>query len=270
MIGVLVASLFLVHQPTSGELIIGIGLLGGARPLLRERNYLAYSAVMAPLVLLLMDGTGPFGAAVLGDRLLATIIGAALVIATNWGAAKIVNRRINADPILVSRGPVLTLWTAIVAERLGFERQEALTLGRAFTELSAYMKGRELGMSQTGLAGSKEAESRKELKYAEPLRVSILQREVPAVRGPQGVRALSKGEPIEPASVERYLESKFGDRLGAARRTMEMLAQSYAPDELAERAFALYEAFRPEVPEGTQGWDAAGVLDLKRIETIMA
>jgi hypothetical protein len=33
--------------------------------------------------------------------------------------------------ISINRAPVLTLWATVVAGRLGFERDEALTLGRA-------------------------------------------------------------------------------------------------------------------------------------------
>src|SRR4051812_24765632 len=43
--------------------------------------------------------------------------------------------------IHVNRAPVLTLWAAVVAERLGFERDEALTLGRALAGLTAHAKG---------------------------------------------------------------------------------------------------------------------------------
>jgi len=32
---------------------------------------------------------------------------------------------------MVNRAPVLTLWAAMVAEVLGFENDEALTIGRA-------------------------------------------------------------------------------------------------------------------------------------------
>jgi hypothetical protein len=35
-----------------------------------------------------------------------------------------------------NRAPVLTLWAAVVAEVLGFEHGEALTLGRAVTGLN--------------------------------------------------------------------------------------------------------------------------------------
>ena len=36
-----------------------------------------------------------------------------------------------ADDVKINRAPVLTLWPAVVAERLGFDWEEALTLGRA-------------------------------------------------------------------------------------------------------------------------------------------
>ena len=39
--------------------------------------------------------------------------------------------------IMVNRAPVLTLWAAVVAEVLGFEHGEALTLGRAVAGLNA-------------------------------------------------------------------------------------------------------------------------------------
>ena len=45
------------------------------------------------------------------------------------------------DTIRVNRAPVLTLWAAVVAERLGFDRDTALTLGQAVAGLSAHAKG---------------------------------------------------------------------------------------------------------------------------------
>ena len=44
----------------------------------------------------------------------------------------------------INCAPVLTLWASVVAGRLGFERDEALTLGRAVAGLNAYSKGRSL------------------------------------------------------------------------------------------------------------------------------
>ncbi|HKI85544.1 MAG TPA: hypothetical protein VKA53_02245 [Thermoanaerobaculia bacterium] len=48
--------------------------------------------------------------------------------------------------ITINRAPVLTLWAAVVAERLGFEWEEALTVGRAVAGLNAYAKGVRLGL----------------------------------------------------------------------------------------------------------------------------
>lgn len=51
-----------------------------------------------------------------------------------------------ADRVPVNRAPVLTLWAAVVAERLGFSREAALTLGRAVAGLNAQSKGLRLGI----------------------------------------------------------------------------------------------------------------------------
>jgi len=40
--------------------------------------------------------------------------------------------------VLVNRAPLLTLWAAAVAEVLGFEHDEALTLRRAVAGLNIY------------------------------------------------------------------------------------------------------------------------------------
>ena len=94
-------------------------------------------------------------------------------------------RQMMVKSIKVNRAPVLTLWGAVVAERLGFDRDEALTLA-----------------------------------------------------------------------------------LPDVERAMRTLAWALPPEELARRAFELYEHFRPEVPPGRRGWGAAGTLDLNLIVTL--
>ena len=51
-----------------------------------------------------------------------------------------------AKRIKINRAPVLTLWAAVVAERLGNDRDTALTLGKAVAGLNAQSKGRRLGI----------------------------------------------------------------------------------------------------------------------------
>ena len=169
-----------------------------------------------------------------------------------------------SDPqILVNRAPVLTLWAAIVAHRLGFDWNEALTLGRAVAGLSAQAKGRSLGIFQPAPKSLKK--QRSELGEGERIAVELMGRAVPVVQTPDGLRALEKEKAANPASVERYLEKAFGERLSEVRIAMAELAKSLPEADLVTHAFKLYEGFRPKVPPGERGWGAKGVLELKRI-----
>src|ERR1700675_464415 len=105
--------------------------------------------------------------------------------------------------VTINRAPVLTLWAAVVAERLGFDHAEALTLGRAVAGLNAHAKGVKLGIYEPAPATVKK--QRKELERGARLAVNLLNRAVPVGQTPDGLRALAKDKPIDPASVERYL-----------------------------------------------------------------
>jgi hypothetical protein len=48
--------------------------------------------------------------------------------------------------IKVNGAPVMTLWAAVVAKHLGFDEDEALTMGRVVAGLNAYAKGKALGV----------------------------------------------------------------------------------------------------------------------------
>jgi hypothetical protein len=169
-----------------------------------------------------------------------------------------------AKTIEVNRAPVLTLWAAVVAERLGFNRDEALTFGRAVAGLNAYSKGVRLGLFAPA-APQKVTERKKTLRRSEILQVDLLGRAVPATSTPDGLRALSKEQPISPKSVARYLDGKFGEALPDVRDAMERLARSRPPERLAVEAFHLYEEFRPKVPAGVKGWGSKATLDIGRI-----
>ena len=169
------------------------------------------------------------------------------------------------DAVTVNRAPVLTLWAAIVAERLGFTHDEALTLGRAVAGLNAYSKGKALGIFKPT---PKEVRAKREAKAKQVLQVELLHRAVPVVQTPEGLRALSKEQPVAPASVEKYLSSKFKDALGPVSAAMAELADSMDPEELAAEAYGLYEQFRPAIPAGEAGWGAAGTLSLAKIRKL--
>lgn len=169
--------------------------------------------------------------------------------------------------IRINRAPVLTLWAAIVAERLGFNHDEALTLGRAVAGLNAFSKGKALGLFKPSPA-SVRAEREKKARAAGVFHVELLHRAVPVLRTGEGLRAVAMDKPVDPASVERYLESKFGDALRPTCKAMHALAKSRDRASLVHEAYRLYEKFRPEVPEGEAGWGAAGGLNLARIHSL--
>jgi len=170
--------------------------------------------------------------------------------------------------VLVNRAPVLTLWAAVVAERLGFDPEEAFSLGKAVAGLTAQSKGRRLGIFTAGEA--REGERAKKRGLGEEFWIELCGRAVPAKNTERGVRAVVKSQPIEPLSVRAYLEGKFGDSFGAVREAMVELAQAFGPDELADAGFSLYERFRPEIEEGKRGWGQKGRLDLDLIRSLAA
>ena len=167
--------------------------------------------------------------------------------------------------IYINRAPVLALWAAIVARRLGFREEEALSLGKAVAGLNAQSKGRRLGIYKPSEA--QPARIRKSGRD-DPFLVEVCGRAVPAVTTSAGVRATAGGKAVSPEAAQRYLIGKFGESLPAARVALKRLATAYRPKELIKSAYALYERFRPVIPAGLKGWGTVGVLDLRLIERL--
>ncbi len=167
--------------------------------------------------------------------------------------------------VRINRAPVLTLWATIVAERMGFDSDEALTLGKAVAGLNAQAKGQRLGIFHPSKEGPERVRAH---RAGEQFFIEVLGRSVPAIKTESGMRAMIKGEPIDPESVTRYLEKKFGENLSVVRAAMEALAKSFDPRKLADRAYPMYESFRPEIPAGVQGWGAEGKLNLDYVRSL--
>ncbi len=171
--------------------------------------------------------------------------------------------------VKINRAPVITLWAMVVAERLGHPHAEALTLAKAVAGLNAQSKGRRLGIYEKPNPDESSSDEKQSPK-GQPAQtiVELMNRHIPVVKTQDGLRAVLKDEPIEPASVERYLHGKFGEHYADVKAAMTELAEAFKPDELRRKAYGLYEDFRPEIPEGVKGWGAAGTLDLKKVRTL--
>jgi len=171
------------------------------------------------------------------------------------------------EVIQINRAPVLTLWASVVAERLGYNHDAALSLGKALAGLNAQSKGRRLGIYKP--AERPEEARPKKAGLGEGFWAELLGRPLPVIKIRGGIRAVEGSRTIEPAGVERYLESKFGEALQSVRTAMEELCRAFSRKELTLKAFSLYEQFRPGIPEGVRGWGAKGELDLDKIRELL-
>ena len=102
--------------------------------------------------------------------------------------------------------------------------------------------------------GREVQEQRRKIRKEERVTVDLLNRAVLAKQTDEGLRALSGESPIHPESVQKYLEGKFGDALEDVSNAMLGLAKSLPPAHLAQKAFSLYDKFRPEIIPGKKGW----------------
>jgi hypothetical protein len=168
--------------------------------------------------------------------------------------------------VTINRAPVLTLWAVVVSEHLGLDRDEALTVGRVLSGLTAHAKGVRLGIFEP--SPEHVSQHRQSLKHGDTTEIRLMGRDVEAIHTSEGLRAVSRGKPVKLAAVRKYLVGKFGDALGDVQEAMEELAASMPPEELARQAFRLYEEFRPAVKSGAAGWGQEGKLDLARIRSL--
>jgi hypothetical protein len=172
------------------------------------------------------------------------------------------------DRIVINRAPVLTLWAAVVAERLGWDPDAALSLAKAVAGLNAQAKGRTLGVY--GPPKGRSGETPKVTGLGEDAWVQLCGRPVPVKSTQSGTRAVVKDKPIEPAPVRKYLEGKFGESLHRVRVAMDDLAAAAEEGGLEESAYPLYEEFRPAIERGISGWGQAGILDLALLRGLAA
>src|SRR5437763_1337358 len=94
--------------------------------------------------------------------------------------------------ISINRALVLTLWTAVVAERLGFDEDEALSLGKSVAGLNAQSKGRRLGIFKPHEGQPKNA---REKKQGEEFWIELCGRPVTAENTEDGIWAVRDAKP---------------------------------------------------------------------------
>jgi len=84
--GVALTWMILAMVSSTIALAVLICLLATAAPIARGRSYLAYASIATPAILLVFDMERPIESALLADRLIATLGGAAIVVIANVAA----------------------------------------------------------------------------------------------------------------------------------------------------------------------------------------
>jgi hypothetical protein len=125
-----------------------------------------------------------------------------------------------SEPIRVNRAPVLTLWAAIVAERLGHPTDTALTLGRAVAGSAARVKARNIGREER--KSNRDANTTRLAKVHATAPVLLLGKTIRLLPTEDGtLRAADVDQPTDHTAVERYLAKALGVRLSDVRAAME-------------------------------------------------
>jgi len=166
---------------------------------------------------------------------------------------------------IVNRAPIMTAWAMVVAERMGFQREEALSIASVYTDMNAISKGVSLGIYEPDKGNNMEASP----SGAQPY-VDLMGRRIPLYRTNITIdstqwRALSASAPVPPSSAYKYITSSLRQTTPFVIGALRLLAQSYGPDELNRKGFGLYADFRPDVESGQKGWGKKGQVKCQTI-----
>ncbi|KAF9446939.1 hypothetical protein P691DRAFT_761189 [Macrolepiota fuliginosa MF-IS2] len=172
---------------------------------------------------------------------------------------------------VINRAPIMTAWGMVVAERLGFRREEALSIASVYTEANAISKGIHLGVFNEGKGKDIEASQTGSQPYVNLMGRSIMNfvyethfsyRSSPLYQTHEGQwRALSNGAPIFPSAAFSYISRSFKQTAPYVIGALRLLALSYPPGVLNTKGWSLYAEFRPRV----DGWGKRSEIKLESI-----
>lgn len=164
---------------------------------------------------------------------------------------------LKSKTVVVNRAPVMTAWAMIVAERLGFDREESLSIASVYTEANAVSKGVSLGLIEERRRNDIETLPEGKQPY-----VDLMGRRIPLYQTRKSKwLALSGGSPVSPSTAFSYISRSFRQTAPYVMGSLRLLAESYSAPKLNELGYSLYADFRPAV----DGWGKRGELRCGRI-----
>ncbi|PWN49787.1 hypothetical protein IE53DRAFT_387968 [Violaceomyces palustris] len=196
--------------------------------------------------------------------------------------------QLSGKHVVVNRAPVMTAWTTILLERLGFDRSEALSLSHCYVNYTSTMRGVSLGI----LPKSERDKVENSVGTNQP-HFELMGVKIPVMRMKDGsYRGISKGEVVGPEKAFEYMKKSMAQTFPIVMGALTLLADSYLEasaepntkidpaepegnqetkgskppiskiETLHSKAYELYVEFRPE----TSGeWGKKGKLEVDRI-----
>jgi len=182
------------------------------------------------------------------------------------------------ESVCINRSPVMILWGAVVAEKLGFDWDSALSLSSMMAGLNARAKGESLGIfsrsdrsSEANLVPSGWSIAEVSL-LGRKSKAAMMEGEGEKIRIFRGFNN-NDGNLIRPSAVFNSLQRSFGDSLQPIYAKMRAICDHVKPEILQgadnRAAFDIYCVFRPKIPSGRSGWGARGQLVFREIESVL-
>ncbi|KAK0529165.1 hypothetical protein OC835_004419 [Tilletia horrida] len=157
---------------------------------------------------------------------------------------------------LVNRAPVMTVWTMILLERMGFQRREALSLAQCYVSTTSTARAVTLGFTSASERDKASTVGPKQPHFVlMGVKLPVLQLQKRTATGDVGeYRAIYDGQVVEPQKAFDYIFRSFYQTLPYVFGSLVLLADSFLDptgqdadaDELHAAAWDLYCEFRPE------------------------
>ncbi|KAF8205050.1 hypothetical protein BJ912DRAFT_1028259 [Pholiota molesta] len=174
---------------------------------------------------------------------------------TSFGFNEILDEEIlKTKSAVINRAPVMMTWAMLVAERLHFSKEEALSIASVYTEMNAISKGVSLGIFDKGKIRDSDGQKGGSQPYVELMgRRSVLCQNalteclfdsvvlyrIPLYHTQTGQwRALNNGKPVPPTEAFSYISRSFRQTAPHFVGALRLLAESYSPQELNNKAWS--------------------------------
>lgn len=180
----------------------------------------------------------------------------------------------DSEAVVINRAPVLELWASCVTHFLhpSLPWSTCLSAGAAISTITAISKGRSIGKMEKPDPGDAQEKRQKRKERDQKAGLEEIETMSFKLRLDKEGQAMVGDKPKKAA--EEALKKKYGgpDTYKTVKTAFEEALQSWKgkEEELDQRAFGMYEDFRPSIPPGQKGWGRKGQMRLQTIKEVVS